>query len=68
MPNKSLTDFFFKYNILQNFHEDRLIIQGRSMYLMFFEILVYLYRWLSHYRDVKATSRSNSPQLMNYSR
>ena len=43
-------------NILQNFHEDKPIIQGRSMYLMFFDILAYLYGWLPRYRDVKATS------------
>ena len=35
------------WNLLQNFHEDRLLIQGRIIYLMFFDIFAYLYGWLS---------------------
>ena len=58
-PNKPFIDFFlyrkhknsFRGNLvrklIQNFHKDRLIIQGKSMYLMFFDILAYLYGWLS---------------------
>ena len=48
MPNTSFIDFFFLvknkfrgnllWNLSQNFH-DRLIIQGRSMYFMFFDIM-----------------------------
>ena len=52
MPNKSFIIFSkikntfrvnLVWNLLQNFHEDRLIIQGRSMYLVFFNILAYLF-------------------------
>ena len=32
------------WNILQNFHEDRLIIQERSKYFMFFDIMTILIR------------------------
>ena len=55
MHNKPIIDFFTKKNIrgnlvwnpLKDFHEDKLIIQGRNMFLIFFDILAYLYGWLS---------------------
>ena len=31
------------WNLLQNLYEGRLIIQGRSIFFMFFDILAYLY-------------------------
>ena len=49
MTNTPYIEFFFLtknpfrfnliWNLPQNFHEDRLIIQGRSMYFMFFDIM-----------------------------
>ena len=66
MKNVPIIDFFSKtknifrgnlvWNLLQNFHEDRLILQGRNTYLMLFDNLAYSCGWLSHLRDVKATS------------
>ena len=47
MPIKSFIDFFKQKirsrvilfeNLLRNFHKDKLIIQGRSMYLIFFSL------------------------------
>ena len=32
------------WKLLQSFHEDRLIIQGRSMHIMFFDIMAILIR------------------------
>ena len=35
------------WNLLYNFHEHRLIILGRSMYLMFFFGFIHIYGWIS---------------------
>ena len=33
------------WNLLQNFNDNKLIIQGRNMYIIFFDILAYIYGW-----------------------
>ena len=43
------------WNRLQNLHEDRLIIQCRIMYV-FWHCGLLIQMWLSHWRDVQATS------------